>query len=66
MLSHELKQVTKSPIMPISGVSGQGVDQLLRALLSNVEDVRQLEKAQKDKDALSSIEKVSEEKWSPV
>jgi GTP-binding protein len=66
MLSHELKQVTKSPIMPISGVSGQGVDQLLRALLSNVEDVRQLEKAQKDKDALSSVEKVSEEKWSPV
>lgn len=66
MLSHELKQVTKSPIVPISGVSGQGVDQLLRALLSNVEDVRQLEKAQKDKDALSSVEKVSEEKWSPV
>jgi GTP-binding protein len=66
MLSHELKQVTKSPIMPISGISGQGVDQLLRALLSNVEDVRQLEKAQKDKDALSSVEKVSEEKWSPV
>lgn len=66
MLSHELKQVTKSPIMPISGVSGQGVDQLLRELLSNVEDVRQLEKAQKDKDALSSVEKVSEEKWSPV
>lgn len=66
MLSHELKQVTKSPIMPISGVSGQGVDQLLRALLSNVEDVRQLEKAQKEKDALSSVEMVSEEKWSPV
>jgi len=66
MLSHELKQVTKSPIMPISGVSGQGVDQLLRALLSNVEDVRQLEKAQKEKDTLTSVEANSEEKWSPV
>lgn len=66
MLSNELKQVTKSPIMPISGVSGQGVDQLLRALLSNVEDVRQVEKVQKEKEALTASEKVSEEKWSPV
>lgn len=66
MLSHELKQVTKSPIMPISGVSGQGVDQLLRALLSNVEDVRQIEKVQKEKESLTSAEMVSEEKWSPV
>lgn len=66
MLSNELKQVTKSPIMPISGVSGQGVDQLLRALLSNVEDVRQIEKVQKEKEALTASEKVSEEKWSPV
>lgn len=66
MLSHELKQVTKSPIMPISGVSGQGVDQLLRALLSNVEDVRQIEKVQKEKESLTSAETVSEEKWSPV
>lgn len=66
MLSNELKQVTKSPIMPISGVSGQGVDQLLRALLSNVEDVRQIEKVQKEKEVLNSAEKASEEKWSPV
>lgn len=66
MLTDELKQVTKSPIMPISGVSGQGVDQLLRALLSNVEKVRIIEKNQKEEDLLTSTEDGAREEWSPV
>lgn len=66
MLTQELNQVTKSPIMPISGVSGQGVDLLLRALLSNVEDVRQQEKIQKEKEAAGINNEDAEETWSPV
>ena len=66
MLTEELKVVTKSPIMPISGVSGQGVDLLLRALLANVEDVRKEEKDRDEKEARGIIADDAEETWSPV
>jgi len=66
MLTEELKAVTKSPIMPISGVSGQGVDLLLRALLANVEDVRKEEKDRDEKEARGIIADDAEETWSPV
>lgn len=48
MLTAELKTVTSSPILPISGVSGAGVTDLLRSLLSNVDIVRDKEKRQKE------------------
>ena len=69
MLSEELQQVTKSTIMPISGVSGDGVQEMLRALLKNVINVRNLEQKNKEKAALEIEEgstETSSEAWSPV
>ncbi|MAU40865.1 MAG: GTPase ObgE [Kordiimonas sp.] len=40
MLTEELQQVTEDPILPLSGVSGFGVEQVLRALWGEVEHFR--------------------------
>ena len=67
MLTDELSVVTSSPIMPISGVSGAGVTELLRALLDNVELVRGSELAQEKNLALDENEEMgTSEDWSPI
>ncbi|MCC3861630.1 GTPase ObgE [Pseudemcibacter aquimaris] len=68
MLTEELRSVTDAPIMPISGVTGAGVEPLLRALLQNVEEVRAQEKIeqQKAQSELSDEEFEEESSWSPV
>lgn len=67
MLSDELSAVTSSPIMPISGVTGAGVTEMLRALLDNVELMRGKELAQKQDLALEeSGEEDASEEWSPI
>jgi GTPase len=69
MLSKELSNITASPIVPISGVTGAGVESLLRALLVNIEAVR-LEEKQKEEAQMKSTDdnenQDSEENWSPV
>ena len=67
MLTGELRQVTNAPIMPISGVSGEGIEPLLRALLKNVEEVRDHEKLTSERRA-AGIDEDEEivETWSPV
>jgi len=67
MLTEELSQVTDAPIMPLSGVSGEGLEPLLRALLKNVEDIRDHEKLVIEKAAagLAEDEEIVET-WSPV
>lgn len=60
MLTNELKGTTSSPIMPISGFTGAGVQELLRALLKNVIQVREEEQ----NIALKNEE--TEEVWSPI
>ncbi len=67
MLAAELKDVTDAPIMPISGVTGAGVTELLRALLGNVEHVR--DKEQKEKEEQEAEEEgsmLNQPTWSPI
>lgn len=63
MLSAELKEVTSSPIMPISAVTGAGVEKMLRALLQNVEQERAAEKLAIEK---AKADYVEDNSWSPV
>ncbi|MGY8983426.1 MAG: GTPase ObgE [Sphingomonadales bacterium] len=67
MLVNELSQVTSSPIMPISGVTGEGITEMLRALLENVESVRHTERVVQDQETLAPEEEDANPKeWSPV
>lgn len=68
MLTGELSQVTSSPIMPISGVTGSGVTEMLRALLDNVENVRTTEQTHQEQENMTSEdeEEDSSEQWSPI
>ena len=68
MLTDELSQVTSSPIMPISGVTGDGVTEMLRALLKNVEKVRKMERTHQQQEDMTSRdeEEVKSEPWSPI
>tara|TARA_R110002073_G_scaffold129178_2_gene275502 strand:+ start:398 stop:1474 length:1077 start_codon:yes stop_codon:yes gene_type:complete len=68
MLTDELSQVTSSPIMPISGVTGDGVTEMLRALLKNVEKVRKMERTHQQQEDMTSKdeEEVKSEPWSPI
>lgn len=70
MLTEELQTVTSAPVMPISGVSGAGVEQMLRALLKNVTNVRVREGKEV---AISPVdledsdgEIATAETWSPI
>ncbi|WP_138380950.1 GTPase ObgE [Luteithermobacter gelatinilyticus] len=49
MLSDELAQVTDAPVLPVSGVTGAGVKEVLSLLLKQVDAARE-----KEKDAVSS------------
>ena len=69
MLTEELKAVTSASIMPISGVTGAGVNEMLRALLANVEKVRMSEQKQIQQEDLELEEGQNEpasEPWSPI
>ncbi|MBT5186239.1 MAG: GTPase ObgE [Kordiimonadaceae bacterium] len=66
MLTEELRTVTDAQIMPISGVSGKGVPEMLRALLENVEKVRIDEKKEKVITDDSHDENTETETWSPI
>lgn len=61
MISDELGQVTDSPIIPLSGVSGFGVNEMLKALLANIDLERKAEKS-----VTETIEPVEESSWSPL
>ncbi len=69
MLTSELKSVTNSPIFPISGVTGAGVTELLRALLENVELIRNKEKETKEQEEQDTEEdglSLNQAPWSPI
>ncbi len=67
MLTDELKTVTDAPILPMSGVTGQGVTEVLRALLENVEAVRMKEKEEQEAEkAEEDDEPASSKEWSPI
>ncbi len=67
MLTAELSVETKSPILPISGVSGEGVTELLRALLENVEVVRNKEETTEEKqDIEEDKDGLTQSTWSPI
>ena len=71
MLTKELKAVTDSPIIPMSGVTGVGTDLILRELLSNIDDIRQEEKIIVEKQIAKVLEKETgitpeDESWSPL
>lgn len=59
LLTAELRKVTKSPIMALSGATGQGTEGVLRALLKDVDESRAIEKA-----ALTTKE--DQPDWSPL
>ncbi|WP_321395151.1 GTPase ObgE [Emcibacter sp.] len=61
MLTDELRQVTDSPIMPLSGVSGKGVGKVLRALLKNVDEARELDMSDASAPYLSAATPTGEE-----
>ena len=65
MLSEELRSVTDAPIMPMSGVTGQGVTEILRATLENVESERHQEK-QETEENNNKDEDTSTGTWSPI
>ena len=70
MLTNELKGVTASQILPISGFTGTGVEVMLRALLKNISQARQEEKVATLKATKTTFE-LDEERntadtWSPV
>jgi len=67
MLTEELQTVTNAQIMAISGISGQGVPEMLRALLQNVEQVRASEK-NKDTHVIKNDtdEIIDTDAWSPI
>ena len=67
MLTTELKSVTHSPIFPISGVTGAGVTKLLRAVLKNVELIRENEKKeQEEQDNEDDDLGLHQAPWSPI
>ena len=66
MLTTELSKVTSSVVMPISGVTGAGVQEMLRALLENVDHVRVEEKNIAEQAEVELDEEMIETTWSPV
>lgn len=66
MLTTELSKVTSSVVMPISGVTGAGVQEMLRALLENVDHVRVEEKNIAEQAEAELDEEMIETTWSPV
>jgi hypothetical protein len=53
--------------MPISGVTGEGITEMLRALLENVESVRHTDRAVQDQKTLAPEEgDANPKEWSPV
>lgn len=66
MLTTELQKVTSSAVMPISGVTGAGVHEMLRALLQNVNFVRVEEKSIVERAAAEIDGEIVETSWSPV
>ena len=69
MLTEELKAVTSASIMPISGVTGAGVNEMLRALLANVENVRMSEQKkiqQEDLELEKGEAEPASKPWSPI
>jgi GTP-binding protein len=71
MLTKELSTVTDSKIIPMSGVTGEGTDLILRELLVNIDDIRREEKITIEKQAAKILQDKTgivpeEDSWSPV
>lgn len=70
MLTNELKEVTSSKIVPISGFTGDGVELMLRELLKNVNEVRLQEKTDAEIELKTTLENDDQlntaETWSPI
>lgn len=75
MLSEELRAVTTSPIIPISAATRFGVDDMLRALLKNIDQANEMEKSHYTPPAYDDFEQEGEDKpventqgggWSPL
>tara|TARA_R110002073_G_scaffold77677_9_gene187963 strand:- start:8834 stop:9925 length:1092 start_codon:yes stop_codon:yes gene_type:complete len=73
MLSNELRAVTDSPIVPISAVTRFGIDEMLRALLENIDQAHNAEGYTSGRpgyydldDDAEVIEKPQEGGWSPI
>jgi len=72
MLTEELQAVTKSLIIPISAVSNFGIDDMLRALLTNIDQANNAENFETKRPSYDDLETEEDKEenqdggWSPI